>query len=94
MPQIFYLTHVSIESGALNQLPSECARVGIRRPLIVTDGGIRAAGLLDRLMAVLSHAKLESTTVYDATPANPTEAAVHPWTVPRGWPSWPRMMAR
>ncbi len=76
MPQIFYLTHVSIESGALNQLPSECARVGIRRPLIVTDVGIRAAGLLDRLMAVLSHAKLESTTVYDATPANPTEAAV------------------
>jgi alcohol dehydrogenase class IV len=27
-------------------------------------------------MAVLSHAKLESTTVYDATPANPTETAV------------------
>ena len=76
MPQIFYLTHVSIESGALNQLPSECARVGIHRPLIITDGGIRAVGLLDRLMAVLSHAKLESSTVYDATPANPTEAAV------------------
>ncbi len=76
MPQIFYLTHVSIESGALGQLPSECTRVGIRRPLIVTDVGIRAAGLMDRLMDVLGSAKLESITVYDATPANPTEAAV------------------
>ena len=76
MPQIFYLTHVSIESGALGQLPSECTRVGIRRPLIVTDAGIRAAGLMDRLMDVLGSAKLESITVYDATPANPTEAAV------------------
>jgi len=76
MPQIFYLTHVTIESGALNQLSSECARVGIRRPLIVTDVGIRAAGLMDRLMDVLGSAKLESITVYDATPANPTEAAV------------------
>ena len=76
MPQIFYLTHVSIESGALSQLPSECARVGIRRPLIVTDVGIRAAGLMDRLVDVLGSAKLESITVYDATPANPTEASV------------------
>jgi len=76
MPQIFYLTHVSIESGALGQLPSECTRVGIRRPLIVTDVGIRAAGLMDKLMDVLGSAKLESITVYDATPANPTEAAV------------------
>ena len=76
MPQIFYLTHVSIESGALSQLPSECARVGIRRPLIVADVGIRAAGLMDKLVDVLASAKLESTTVYDATPANPTEAAV------------------
>jgi alcohol dehydrogenase class IV len=50
--------------------------VGIRRPLIVTDVGIRAAGLLDKLMDVLGSANLESTTVYDATPANPTEAAV------------------
>ena len=76
MPQIFYLTHVSIESGAIGQLPSECTRVGIRRPLIVTDVGIRAAGLMDKLMHVLGSAKLESITVYDATPANPTEAAV------------------
>ena len=76
MPQIFYLTHVTVESGAIKQLPSECARVGIHRPLIVTDKGIRAAGLLDQLMAVQQGAHFESVTVYDGTPANPTEASV------------------
>jgi len=76
MPQIFYLTHVTVESGAIFQLPPECARVGIRRPLVVTDKGIRAVGLLDKLMATLEHAGLESVTVYDGTPANPTEASV------------------
>jgi alcohol dehydrogenase class IV len=76
MPQIFYLTHVTVESGAIKQLPSECARVGIHRPLIVTDTGIRAAGLLDQLMAVQQGAHFESVTVYDGTPANPTEASV------------------
>ncbi len=76
MPQIFYLTHVTIESGALAQLPAECKRIGISRPLIVTDAGIRAAGLLDKLLAVLGAGSLASVTVYDGTPANPTEAAV------------------
>ena len=76
MPQIFYLTHVTIESGALAHLPAECKRIGISRPLIVTDAGIRAAGLLDKLLAVLGAGSLASVTVYDGTPANPTEAAV------------------
>lgn len=76
MPQIFYLTHVTIESGALAHLPAECKRIGISRPLIVTDAGIRAAGLLDKLLAVLGAGNLASVTVYDGTPANPTEAAV------------------
>jgi alcohol dehydrogenase class IV len=44
--------------------------------LIVTDAGIRAAGLLDKLLAVLGAGSLASVTVYDGTPANPTEAAV------------------
>jgi alcohol dehydrogenase class IV len=57
-------------------LPAECKRIGISRPLIVTDAGIRAAGLLDKLLAVLGAGSLASVTVYDGTPANPTEAAV------------------
>jgi len=77
MAQIFYLTQIQIELGALRLLASECERVGIERPLIVTDAGVRAAGLLERAVAALG---LGGATlphaVFDATPSNPTEAAV------------------
>lgn len=73
MALIHYVTQIQFEDGALALLQQECMRVGIRRPLIVTDAGVRAAGLLDRALAALpgvAHA------VYDGTPSNPTEAAV------------------
>jgi hypothetical protein len=57
----------------LSLLPQECARAGISKPLVVSDAGVRAAGLLDRALAALGampHA------VFDATPSNPNEAAV------------------
>jgi 4-hydroxybutyrate dehydrogenase len=73
MAQINYITQVQIDFGVLALLPQECARAGIGKPLLVTDAGVRAAGLLDRAVAALAglpHA------VFDATPSNPTEAAV------------------
>jgi 4-hydroxybutyrate dehydrogenase len=73
MAQINYITQVQIDFGVLALLPQECARAGIRKPLLVSDAGVRAAGLLDRAVAALDglpHA------VFDATPSNPTEAAV------------------
>ncbi len=73
MAQILYVTNILIEPGVLGQLSAECERHGIRRPLVVTDAGVRAAGLLERTIAALGglpHA------VYDGTPSNPTEAAV------------------
>ncbi|MBN9372105.1 iron-containing alcohol dehydrogenase [Hydrogenophaga sp. YM1] len=73
MAQILYVTNILIDYGALSQLPAECERVGMRRPLIVTDAGVRAAGLLDRLQAALQGTP---AAVFDQTPSNPTEAAV------------------
>jgi alcohol dehydrogenase class IV len=73
MAQILYLTQIQIDFGALQTLPAECARVGITRPLVVTDPGVKAVGLLERLLAVLQH---PPGAVFDQTPANPTEAAV------------------
>ena len=73
MASIFYITQVHIEFGALQRLAEECQRIGISRPLIVTDAGIKAAGLLQQALDAL---KGVSVTVYDATPSNPTEAAV------------------
>ncbi len=73
MAQINYITQVQIDFGVLALLPQECARAGMKKPLLVTDAGVRAAGLLDRAidaLAGLPHA------VFDATPSNPNEAAV------------------
>ena len=35
-----------IQFGAISLLRQQCERVGIRRPLIVTDRGVKAAGLV------------------------------------------------
>ena len=73
MPTIQYLTTVQFDFGAIQQVSAECKRLGIQRPLIVTDRGIRASGLLDRLQTALD-ASL-GFEVFDGTPPNPTEAA-------------------
>jgi alcohol dehydrogenase class IV len=74
MPLITYLTQIQIEAGARRLLAGECERVGIKRPLIVTDAGVRAAGVLQQVLDALP-AGLRSA-VYDGTPPNPNEAAV------------------
>ena len=74
MAVITYLTTIQFDFGALACVGQECRRLGITRPLVVTDAGVRAAGLLDRLFEALG--SLRCTAVYDGTPSNPTEAAV------------------
>jgi 4-hydroxybutyrate dehydrogenase len=73
MSFINYVTQIQIDFGALQLLKSECERVGISRPLIVTDAGVRAAGILDKALAALPGLHI---SVFDQTPSNPTEAAV------------------
>jgi 4-hydroxybutyrate dehydrogenase len=72
MAQILYLTRIEIEFGASRLLPAECERIGMRRPLVVTDAGVRAAGVLDEALAAFE----VPPPVFDQTPPNPTEAAV------------------
>jgi 4-hydroxybutyrate dehydrogenase len=74
MALIMYLTQIHLEAGARRLLAGECERVGISKPLIVTDAGVRAAGVLDRVLAELPPAL--RGVVYDRTPSNPHEAAV------------------
>jgi alcohol dehydrogenase class IV len=74
MALINYLTQIHIEHGARKLLAGECERVGIKKPLIVTDAGVRAAGVLQMLLDALP-GELRGA-VYDGTPPNPTEAAV------------------
>jgi 4-hydroxybutyrate dehydrogenase len=70
---IYYITQVQFDFGAVAMARSECERVGIKRPLICTDRGVAAAGLLDRLKAALGDLPV---AVFDETPSNPTETAV------------------
>ena len=73
MALIYYLTQIQFDFGAVRLLRDECRRVGITRPLIVTDPGVKAAGVLQQAIDALQgmpHA------VFDQTPSNPTEAAV------------------
>ena len=74
MALIYYLTHVHLDFGTRELLPAECERIGIEKPLLVTDAGVRAAGVLQKVLDALP-ASLQSA-IYDRTPSNPTEAAV------------------
>lgn len=71
MAFIYYLTHIHIGTDALLQLEPECKRIGIRRPLVVSDKGVVAAGIVERVIKKLGGMPV---TLFDETPSNPTEA--------------------
>jgi alcohol dehydrogenase class IV len=73
MSLINYITQIQFESGAVRLLKEECERIGIRRPLVVTDKGVAAAGIVDIVLDALADTPV---TVFDGTPPNPNEAAV------------------
>jgi alcohol dehydrogenase class IV len=74
MALINYITQIQFEFGAIGLLGQQCERIGIRRPLIVTDRGVKAAGIIDTVLDALAHAG--PVALYDGTPPNPNEAAV------------------
>ena len=74
MSLINYITQIQFDFGAIAKLPDECARIGIKRPLIVTDAGVKAAGLIDKVLVAL-RADNEPPIFLD-TPPNPNERAV------------------
>src|SRR3982074_1517794 len=74
MALITYLTRIQFDFGALKLLESELQLLGIRRPLIVTDKGVIAAGLWARGKA--ERPGNMPLAMYDGTPENPTEAAM------------------
>jgi alcohol dehydrogenase class IV len=74
MSLIYYITQVQFDFGAIQLLKQECERVGISRPLVVTDPGVKAVGILQKALDALPGM---NPVVFDQTPSNPTEAAVH-----------------
>ncbi|MDP7179605.1 MAG: iron-containing alcohol dehydrogenase, partial [Verrucomicrobiota bacterium] len=74
MALINYLTRIQFDFGALGMLAEELKELGVTRPLVVTDEGVVAAGVLDKVRERLPTAIWSA--VFDQSPANPTEAAV------------------
>ncbi len=74
MPVLSFLTTTHFDHGAITQLQKSLDRNNIKRPLIATDKGIVAAGILDTVRSAMNNAA--SAPVFDETPGNPTERAV------------------
>ena len=68
-PTISYLTKVQFGAGSLADLPEVIERVGLKRPLVVTDGGLLERGFVDRLC-------LNEPAVFSDIETNPTETSV------------------
>lgn len=72
MATISYLTRIEFDFGLAAKLPGFCDELGLERPLLVTDAGLTALGLTERIAGFFGI----RPEIFDATPANPTESAV------------------
>ena len=73
MAILSFNTKVHFGHGERKQLVLESAKLGIKRPLFVTDKGVRAAGVFARATETLS--EMQGAVIFDQTPPNPTEDA-------------------
>ena len=73
MGLINYVTRVQLGFGILETLQSELTLAGIKKPILVTDKGVRQLGMID---TILQHLDNKDIAVFDETPGNPTEFAV------------------
>jgi alcohol dehydrogenase class IV len=69
---INYLTRIEFGEGEIARLPEFLAQLGVRKPLIATDRGLAASGLVSRVAGLIGG----EAVIFDGTPANPTEEAV------------------
>lgn len=69
---INYLTTINFGAGALSSLDTAMSELAISRPLIVSDHGIAAAGLLEKIEAIVG----KDAPLFLDVPTNPTEAAL------------------
>lgn len=74
MSLINYVTKIQFGYDSLHTLAAEAERAGMKRPMIVTDVGVRRAGIVDKVIAALGAST--QPAIFDATPPNPNESAV------------------
>lgn len=72
MATINYLTTIEFDFGAVSRAADIARSTGMKRPLVVTDPGLAAGPVFDRVREALSSL---AHAVYAGTPQNPTEEA-------------------
>lgn len=70
-------TRIVFGAGMVADLPAAVAGCGGRRALVVTDAGLRSAGVVDRVRGVLAAAGVE-TAVWDGVIPNPSPVSLEP----------------
>ncbi|WP_129665557.1 iron-containing alcohol dehydrogenase [Phytoactinopolyspora endophytica] len=70
---INYLTTIRFGEGAVADVADDLAELGVSRALVVTDRGVRDAGLVDRTLSGVPTDRIAA--VFEDTPSNPTEDA-------------------
>src|SRR6516165_8743576 len=68
-----------VGGGAIAELPAILQRLGLGRPLVVTDPYIAGSGILDRATALLDRAQIRWSVFSDTVP-DPTTAVVETGT--------------
>ncbi|EDM47170.1 iron-containing alcohol dehydrogenase [Marinobacter algicola] len=66
--EFFCPVKVIAGKAALEHIPYELTGLAAKRPMIVTDKGVRAAGLLDPVVAACEESGLEIISIYDDVP--------------------------
>lgn len=74
--EFFCPVKVIAGKAALEHIPYELTGMAARRPMIVTDKGVRAAGLLEPVIAACEESGLEIISIYDDVPPDSSTSVV------------------
>ncbi len=72
MATLSFFNTCFFDSGAVTRLARAMVSLGITKPMLITDKGVRETGMIDRIVNLAG----EPIEIFDNTPGNPTEAAV------------------
>jgi alcohol dehydrogenase class IV len=74
MALIQYLTQLHFDFAAATQLPRQCQRAAMLRPLVISDAGVCVGGALDLALAAWGE---HPPPIYKHSKPNPNQLAVH-----------------
>lgn len=74
--EFFCPVKVVAGKAALEHIPYELSGLGAKRPMIITDKGVRGAGLLEPVIAACEESGLDIVSIFDDVPPDSSKAVV------------------